>query len=134
MIQQAIAQLLDRRELSQEEAYAAMMQIMTGEATQAQIGGFLVALRMKGETVAELAGCARAMRANALAVQPRRRPLPDIVGTGKADPRAAILSAALMLDFLGENAAADRIRAACVEPVSGSTSEIGSKIAARVAG
>jgi 3-isopropylmalate dehydrogenase len=59
---------------------------------------------------------------------------PDIVGTGKADPRAAILSAALMLDFLGENAAADRIRAACVEPVSGSTSEIGSQIAARVAG
>ena len=82
MIQQAIAQLLDRRELSQEEAYAAMMQIMAGQATQAQIGGFLVALRMKGETVAEIAGCARAMRANALAVQPRRRPLTDIVGTG----------------------------------------------------
>ncbi len=59
---------------------------------------------------------------------------PDIVGTGKADPRAAILSAALMLDFLGETAAADRIRAACVEPVTGSTSEIGSQIAARVAG
>lgn len=82
MIQQAIAQLLDRRELSQEEAYAAMMQIMAGEATQAQIGGFLVALRMKGETVAEIAGCARAMRANAVAVQPRSRPLTDIVGTG----------------------------------------------------
>ena len=82
MIQQAIAQLLDRRELSQEEAYAAMMQIMAGQATQAQIGGFLVALRMKGETVAEIAGCALAMRANALAVQPRRRPLTDIVGTG----------------------------------------------------
>ena len=59
---------------------------------------------------------------------------PDIVGTGKADPRAAILSAALMLDFLGESATADRIRAACAEPVSGSTSEIGSQIAARVAG
>ncbi len=39
-----------------------------------------------------------------------------------------------MLDFLGEGAAADRIRTACVEPVSGSTSEIGSQIAARVAG
>ncbi|HNS03741.1 MAG TPA: anthranilate phosphoribosyltransferase [Anaerolineae bacterium] len=82
MIQQSIAQLLDRRDLSEEDAYAAMMQIMTGQATQAQIGGFLVALRMKGETVAEIAGCARAMRANALAVQPRRRPLTDIVGTG----------------------------------------------------
>jgi 3-isopropylmalate dehydrogenase len=59
---------------------------------------------------------------------------PDIVGTGKANPTAAILSAALMLDFLGETAAADRVRVACVEPVSGTTTEIGSQIAARVAG
>lgn len=82
MIQHAIAQLLDRHDLCEDDAYATMMQIMTGEATQAQIGGFLVALRMKGETVAEIAGCARAMRANALAVQPHSRPLTDIVGTG----------------------------------------------------
>ncbi|MFM8482878.1 MAG: isocitrate/isopropylmalate family dehydrogenase, partial [Actinomycetota bacterium] len=57
---------------------------------------------------------------------------PDIVGTGKANPTAAVLSAALMLDFLGENTAADRIRAACAEPVSGSTTEIGSAIASRI--
>ena len=59
---------------------------------------------------------------------------PDIVGTGKANPTAAILSAALMLDFLGEGAAADRIRAACADPVSGTTTEIADAIAARVAG
>ena len=59
---------------------------------------------------------------------------PDIVGTGKANPVAAILSAALMLDFLGESAAADRIRAACDDPGAGTTTEIGSAIAARVAG
>jgi 3-isopropylmalate dehydrogenase len=59
---------------------------------------------------------------------------PDIVGTGKANPTAAVLSAALMLDFLGENAAADRIRAACADPVTGSTVEVGNAIAARVAG
>ena len=59
---------------------------------------------------------------------------PDIVGTGKANPTAAILSAALMLDFLGESAAADRIRAACGEPSSGSTTEIANAIAARLAG
>ncbi len=59
---------------------------------------------------------------------------PDIVGTGKADPRAAILSAALMLEFLGDHAVADRIRVACAQPVTGSTTEIGSQIAARVAG
>jgi 3-isopropylmalate dehydrogenase len=59
---------------------------------------------------------------------------PDIVGTGTANPTAAILSAALMLDFLGEGVAADRIRVACNEPVSGTTTDIGSQIAARVAG
>ena len=59
---------------------------------------------------------------------------PDIAGQGKADPTAAILSAALMLDFVGESDAAARISAACAEPVSGSTAEIGDQIAARVAG
>ena len=59
---------------------------------------------------------------------------PDIVGTGKANPTAAILSAALMLDFLGESAAADRIRAACADAPAGSTVEVGNAIAARVAG
>jgi len=57
---------------------------------------------------------------------------PDIVGTGKANPTAAILSAALMLDFLGETPAADRIRAACADPVAGTTVEIGNAVAARV--
>ena len=57
---------------------------------------------------------------------------PDIVGTGKANPTAAILSAALMLDFLGENAAAERVRAACAEPVAGSTVEIANTIVARL--
>ena len=59
---------------------------------------------------------------------------PDIVGTGKANPTAAILSAALMLDFLGESTAADRIRAACAQAGTGSTREIGAQIAALVAG
>ena len=57
---------------------------------------------------------------------------PDIVGTGKANPTAAILSAALMLDFLGEGEAAERVRAACAEPVEGSTKEIAAAIAARL--
>jgi 3-isopropylmalate dehydrogenase len=59
---------------------------------------------------------------------------PDIVGTGKANPAAAILSAALMLDFLGESAAAAKIRAACDNAPEGSTIEVGNAIAARVAG
>jgi 3-isopropylmalate dehydrogenase len=59
---------------------------------------------------------------------------PDIAGTNTANPTAAILSAALMLDFLGESEAADRIRAVCAEPVSGSTTHVGDVIAARLAG
>jgi 3-isopropylmalate dehydrogenase len=58
---------------------------------------------------------------------------PDIVGTGKANPVAAILSAAHMLEFLGESAAAARLRSACDEPVSGTTAQIGDEIAKRVA-
>jgi 3-isopropylmalate dehydrogenase len=57
---------------------------------------------------------------------------PDIVGTGTANPTAAILSAALMLDFLGESSAADRVRAACADPVTGSTTDVGDSIADRV--
>ena len=57
---------------------------------------------------------------------------PDIAGTNRANPTAAVLSAALMLDFLGESAAADRIRAACVDLPAGSTTEVGAMIADRV--
>ncbi len=59
---------------------------------------------------------------------------PDIVGTGRANPVAAILSAAMMLEFLGDTDAAARIRKACVDPSAlvGTTSEIGDAVAARV--
>ena len=57
---------------------------------------------------------------------------PDIAGQNVANPTAAILSAALMLDFLGESEAAGRIRTACDEPVTGSTTEVGDTIADRV--
>ena len=59
---------------------------------------------------------------------------PDIAGQNKANPVAAILSAALMLDHLGEGDAADRVRKACAEATSlgGSTTEIGDQVAARL--
>ena len=53
-VQQALARLLDGHDLSREEARAVMNEIMEGEATPAQIGGFLVALRLKGETADEI--------------------------------------------------------------------------------
>jgi anthranilate phosphoribosyltransferase len=61
-----------------------MSEIMQGEATPAQVGAFLAALRMKGETVEEITGCARAMKRSAVQVRPRIGdvPLVDVVGTG----------------------------------------------------
>ena len=82
MIKQALGQLLEGRDLSQEDARGVMNTIMSGEATPAQIGGFLVALRLKGETADEIAGCAEAMREHVLRIRPRRDDLVDTAGTG----------------------------------------------------
>ena len=82
MIQEAITKLLDRKQLARAEARAVMDEIMRGEATPAQIGGFLIALRSKGETADEIAGCAEAMRDHALVVRPGRDDLVDTAGTG----------------------------------------------------
>ena len=82
MIQRALARLLDGHDLSRDEARRTMAVIMAGEATQAQIAGFLVALRAKGETADEIAGCAEAMREHVLRVNPTRTDLVDVVGTG----------------------------------------------------
>jgi anthranilate phosphoribosyltransferase len=81
-IQVALARLLDGHDLGQEEARDVMNAVMRGEATPAQIGGFLVALRLKGETADEIAGCAEAMRDHVLAVRPQRDDLVDTAGTG----------------------------------------------------
>src|SRR5579862_1314058 len=74
----------ERRNLSSDEAQQAMQSILTGEATHVQIAGFLVALRMKGETVEELVGFARAMRqmAEPIDLGLKGEPLLDTCGTG----------------------------------------------------
>ncbi len=82
MIQAALTRLLDGHDLSREESREVMDTIMSGDATPAQIGGLLVALRLKGETVEEIAGAADAMRAHVIAVRPRRDDLVDTAGTG----------------------------------------------------
>lgn len=83
-IQEAIHLLFGGSNLTTDQADAAMTQIMQGEATQAQIGAFLAALRMKGETVTEIVGCASSMRRNAVQVRPDigDAMLLDMVGTG----------------------------------------------------
>ncbi len=84
MLEPFIAKAINRMDLTAEEAQQAMNIIMAGQATPAQVGGYLVALRMKGETVDEITGSARAMRANALRVNvaDHTSPIYDTAGTG----------------------------------------------------
>ncbi len=81
-IKEAIGQLLARRDLAGEAMTQVMRSIMTGGATPAQIGGFLVGLRMKGETVHEIAAAARVMRELATRVEVDAENLIDTCGTG----------------------------------------------------
>jgi len=78
----ALQVIVERRDLAAHEMEAAMRTIMAGEATPAQIGGFLVGLRMKGETVDEVAAAARVMRELATPVHVHAEPLIDTCGTG----------------------------------------------------
>jgi len=97
VITTAITRLLDGHDLTREEAREVMGTIMRGEATPAQIGGFLVALRFKGETAAEIAGCAEAMREHVLAVKPKREDLVDTAGTGGDNAHTLNISTAAAL-------------------------------------
>ena len=81
MIRDAIVALVDGRSLTEEEAAACMEEIMSDQATPAQFGAFVVALRLKGESVDEIAGMARVMREKALPIS-LQGPLLDTCGTG----------------------------------------------------
>ncbi len=82
MIRETIAKLIDRHDLTRAESEGVMGEIMDGAATPAQMAAFLTALRIKGETVDEITGCAQVMRDKAIAVQPRRKDIVDTAGTG----------------------------------------------------
>lgn len=82
MIKQAIKMVLERQNLSTPQAAIVMRDIMSGDATPAQIGSILTALRMKGETVDEITGFAQTMRENSRKIAPKATPLIDTCGTG----------------------------------------------------
>lgn len=82
MIREAISRVIRRENLSSQEASEVMKEIMDGRATSAQIGSFLTALRMKGETVEEILGCAQIMRAKAERIATKHAFLVDTCGTG----------------------------------------------------
>ena len=82
MIQEAIGDLIAGADLGRARTRAVMDQIMSGQATDAQIGAFLVALRIKGETIDEIVGCAEVMREKATPIVTVRPELIDTCGTG----------------------------------------------------
>lgn len=82
MIKDAIAKLAEKTNLSEKEAEEAMLAIMDGQATPAQIAAYLMGLRMKGETVEEIAGSARAMRVKATRIRVANPMVVDTCGTG----------------------------------------------------
>ena len=106
MIVEAIGRLTERRSLGEEEARQVMEEILCGSATDAQIGAFLTALRMNGETVDELVGMTRAMRAHAKTISlPSTRlaeeALVDTCGTGGDDSCTFNVSTAAALVVSG---------------------------------
>jgi len=82
MLKILISKIIAKENLTEEEAYIFMNGIMKGQATQSQIGGFLVGLSMKGETIDEITGCARAMRDNAKRLILNNEYAIDTCGTG----------------------------------------------------
>ncbi|WP_196593751.1 anthranilate phosphoribosyltransferase [Pectinatus sottacetonis] len=82
MIKEAIYEIINGNNLAYDMAKEAMLEIMGGKATNAQIGGFLTALRLKGETVDEITACAAAMRDKCVPVKHHNVNLLEIVGTG----------------------------------------------------
>ena len=82
MIAELIRKVADGKDLTAEEAHAAMTEIMEGQASPVQIAGFLTAMSMKGETVEEITEFARVMREHVVKVNAQRRPLVDTCGTG----------------------------------------------------
>lgn len=81
-INEALARVVEHIDLSRDEMVEVMRQVMTGACSESQIAGFLVALRMKSESIDEITGAAQVMRELATRVEPKSAPLVDIVGTG----------------------------------------------------
>ncbi len=120
MIRETIAKLIERRDLTEQEAESAVSEIMRGETTPAQVAAFLIGLRMKGETVGEVTGCARAMRAASVKVKSSRSPLIDTCGTGGDGAGTFNISTTVALVVAGAGAAVAKHGNRSVSSSSGS--------------
>lgn len=118
MIQQAIAKIVDKQDLSYDEAYAVMSEIMNGETTQTQNAAFLAVLSTKStkaETIDEISGCAAAMRERAIPVAHPGMEVLEIVGTGGDGAHSfniSTTSALVLAGGLSPRNVADAIRLA----------------------
>jgi anthranilate phosphoribosyltransferase len=101
MIKDAIAKLADRSSLTEQEAESVMLEIMDGGATPAQIAAYLMGLRLKGETVEEIAGSVRAMRAKAVRIAVGDPLVVDTCGTGGDGAQTFNISTATALVVAG---------------------------------
>ncbi|HLJ04238.1 MAG TPA: anthranilate phosphoribosyltransferase [Solirubrobacteraceae bacterium] len=97
LLTSAIDTLASGRDLTLEQSAGVLSEIMAGNASEVQIGAFLIALRTKGETVDELAGLARAMRAMATPVSTSRTDLLDTAGTGGGRPTFNVSTTAALI-------------------------------------
>jgi len=82
MVKEAITKVVDGADLTRDEARSVMEELMSGQATDAQIGSFLTALRLKGETVDEITGMVEVMRAHATPIKTKHEVTTDTCGTG----------------------------------------------------
>jgi len=120
MIQPYLAKLVERTDLSRTEAQAAMLEMMEGNVTPVLMAAFLVALRMKGETVDEVTGLAEAMREKMTPVCPKARPLVDTCGTGGDKVKTFNISTAAAFAAAGAGAAIAKHGNRAVSGVCGS--------------
>lgn len=100
MLKDLLQKLIQKIDLTEEEMFSAISEIMSGEASQAQIGGFLTALRLKGETVEEITGAARAMREKAEKIEGQQG-LVDTCGTGGDGSRTFNISTTVAFVLAG---------------------------------
>ena len=119
-IVRALAHIAEGRDLSKDDSREVLAEVMRGEASPAQIGAFLMGMRMKGETSAELAGAAEAMRAVASRVTTKRSPLLDTCGTGGDGSGTYNISTAVALVAAGAGAAVAKHGNRSVSSKSGS--------------
>lgn len=101
MLKEAVQKLIRKGNLTEEEMFAAMSEIMEGQAPPVLTGSFLTALRIKGETVEEITGAARAMREKARKIPGEMRGLLDTCGTGGDESRTFNISTTVAFVLAG---------------------------------